>query len=89
MIKWCHNAKTGEIFSYKEEGELTDFPRGTFLAYGDYLTTGFKNKEEAESWAKEHGCCFKCKSSCKPNEEGKCPFCGGNIEFYKTKGEKK
>ncbi len=51
MIKWCHNAKTGEIFSYNVEGELTDFPRGTLLAYGDYLTTGFESREAAELWA--------------------------------------
>jgi len=50
MIKWCHNAKTGEIFSYNQEGELTDFPRGDFLAYGDYLTTQFTTKEEAIQW---------------------------------------
>lgn len=48
MTKWCYNAKTGEIFSYNVEGNLTDFPRGTLLAYGDYLTTGIESREEAE-----------------------------------------
>ncbi|MDY7037851.1 MAG: hypothetical protein SV375_17025 [Thermodesulfobacteriota bacterium] len=52
-LKWCHNEKTGEIFSYTEAEGITDFPRGTFLAYGDYLTTGFKSKQEAEKWKKE------------------------------------
>lgn len=48
MKKWCYNAKTGEIFSYNVEGDLTDFPRGVLLAYGDYLTTGLDSLEEAE-----------------------------------------
>jgi len=82
MIKWCHNALTGEIFSYKVEGELTDFSRGTFLAYGDYLTTGLKTKEEAIDWAKEYGCCKKCQSSRLTNREGKCVFCGGAVSFF-------
>lgn len=43
--------KEAEIGSYKQEGSLTDFPRGTFLAY-QYkgLVTGLKSKEEAELW---------------------------------------
>lgn len=54
MTLWCHNAKTGEIFSYKQENELTDFPRGTFLAYGVYLTTDFRSKEEAQESTTPH-----------------------------------
>lgn len=79
MIKWCHNSKTGEIFDYNQEEELTDFPRGVFLAYGDYLTTGFNNKKEAEEWAKEYKPCHKCRSSRKSNEAGNCRFCGSNL----------
>jgi hypothetical protein len=82
MKKWCHNAKTGEIFSYEVSGNLTDFPRGTFLAYNDYLTTGLKTKEAAEEWAKEYGCCNKCKNARPVNENGKCIFCGEKIKFF-------
>ena len=63
MKYWCHNAKTGEIFSYIEAEGITDFPRGTFLAYGNYLTTGFKTKEKAIEYSKDHGYCEKCKDS--------------------------
>lgn len=83
-IKWCHNAKTGEIFSYTEEGSLTDFPRGTFLAYGDYLTTGIKSKKKAEDWGKKYGCCSKCKSSRPVNEKGDCIFCGQKVVFHSS-----
>ena len=40
------------IFSYIESEGITDFPRGVFLAYGDYLTTGFKTKEKAIEYSK-------------------------------------
>jgi hypothetical protein len=83
--KWCHNAKTGEIFSYEVSGGLTDFCRGTLLAYGDYLTTGFKNRAEAIKWSKKYGTCRKCKSSRSPNANGKCDFCGTKIEFVSLK----
>lgn len=63
MKKWCWNSKTGEIFNYNESGNLTDFPRGTFLAYGDYLITGFKTEEEAISYSEDHGNCYFCKGS--------------------------
>ena len=84
MIQWCYNAKTGEIFSYKQCGELTDFPRGVFLAYGDYLTTGIKDRETAEKQAQEWGCCDKCRSSCPTDETGNCRFCGSKIIFHKA-----
>ena len=80
-IKWCHNAKTGEIFDYKVDGELTDFPRGILLAYDDYLTTGIESKENAEKWGKEYGCCDKCRSSRKPDDKGNCHFCGEEVKF--------
>ena len=80
-IKWCHNAKTNEIFSYQEAEGLTDFPRGTLMAYGDYLTTGFRDKNEAEAWSTEYGCCDKCKSARKPDENGNCQFCGSTVIF--------
>ena len=85
MIFWCHNAKTGEIFSYKQESELTDFPRGTLLAYDDYLTTGFKSKEEAQEWAKVWGCCEKCRSSKTANKNGRCTVCNSKIVFRPVK----
>ncbi len=78
---WCHNSKTGEIFSYHAADEVTDFPRGTWLAYGDYLTTYLKSPEEALVWASKYGACHKCKSSRSKGEDGKCRFCGGEIEF--------
>ena len=81
MKLWYHNAMTGEIDWFTQEETLTDFPRGVLLAYGDYLTVGFKSKDEAEAWAKEWGACTKCKASRKPNEKGVCPFCGGEIQF--------
>lgn len=52
-IRWCCNGVTKEVFSYRVADELTDFPRGTFLAYGDALVTGFHSKPEAEQWLKE------------------------------------
>lgn len=78
--RWYHNAKTGEIESYHVDGDWTDFPRGTFLAYGDYLTTGFKTREAAVKWATEYGCCEKCKSS-RPVKHGRCLFCRGKVVF--------
>ena len=84
QTKWCHNAKTGEIFSYQVSEDLTDFPRGTFLAYGDYLTTGLRSKEEAMEWAKKYGVCSKCKSSCPTNGDGKCTYCGSPVQFVEA-----
>ena len=78
--KWCHNAKTGEIFSYNVEGDLTDFPRGDLMAYGDYLTTGIKSREEAEEWAKTNLPCEKCKSSRTADDDGNCRFCGSKLQ---------
>jgi hypothetical protein len=84
--QWCHNAKTGEIFSYQvSSGGLTDFPRGVWMAYGDYLTTGISSKEKAEKWAKEWGCCKECRTSRNPNGQGVCSFCGGDLEFKEIK----
>ena len=49
----CRN----EVGEYTETEGITDFNRGTFLAFKDCcLTTGFKTKEEAEKWMKEHPC---------------------------------
>lgn len=75
-IKWYHNAYTGEIDSYQVEGELTNFPRGVFLAYGDYITTGLKSKKAAEDWAKEWHVCTKCQSSRHGQVGESCNFCG-------------
>ena len=84
-VRWYHNAKTGEIDWFTQEETLTDFPRGVFLAYGDYLTIGFKSKDEAVAWANEWGDCTKCKAARKPNGQGVCPFCGGKIQFIERK----
>lgn len=51
--RWCANGLTGEVFSYEVGGNLTDFPRGDYLAYGDALTTGMKSRAEAEAWLRE------------------------------------
>ena len=59
--RWYHNAKTGEIASYQVSGELTDFPRGTWLAYQDYITTNFETQAAAKQWAVEWFACPKCK----------------------------
>ena len=83
MKKWYHNSRTGEIGSYTEAEGITDFPRGTLLAYGDYLTIGFNSLEEAKEWAAEWGACDKCRSSRKPNESGDCQFCGSPVYFAK------
>lgn len=72
---WYHNAYTGEIGSYTEAEGITDFPRGVFLAYRDYLVTGIKSKEEAEVWAHEYHACHKCKDSRKGAVGDPCPFC--------------
>ncbi len=75
MKKYCYNAKDGEIFSYVEEGEYNNFPRGTFLAYSDYLTTGLKSQEEAEKWAMEWSECTTCKSERHGKNGEICNFC--------------
>lgn len=85
MTRWCHNAKTGEIFSYNQEGDYTDFPRGDYLVYGDYLTTGFASKAGAVEYARTHGACHKCKGSTSPDTTGKCFRCGGDVEFVQAK----
>lgn len=83
-VKWCSNAKTGEIFSYIVSGDITDFPRGTFLAYGDYLTTGLKSRQSAFEWSKEWSACLKCKCSRHGKDGDKCSFCGETLKnFYK------
>lgn len=76
--EWCHNAKTGEIFSYKSCGELTDFPRGTFLAYGDYLTTGMKSRAEAVKWSREWAACLRCRAA-RPGQPGDKCSCGHKL----------
>ena len=75
-IKWYHNAKTGEIDSYEVSGNLTDFPRGVFLAYRDYLTAGMKSRREAEEWGNEHSECSKCKSDKHGKHGEACETCG-------------
>lgn len=87
MRKWYHNSKTGEIDYFQQENSLTDFPRGVFLAYGDYLTTGFNSKQEAEEWAKEWGACEKCRSVRKVNNKSECNFCGGEVIFTEASYE--
>ena len=74
--RWYQIAKTGEIDSYRVASDLTDFPRGVLLAYGDYITAGFKSRAEAEQWANEWHACTKCKASCKGNVGDACKFCG-------------
>lgn len=85
MKLWCHNAKTGEIFSYHESGELTDFPRGTWLAYRNYLTTGFKSQAEAEKWAIEWHACERCREARHGVIGDKCKFCGSKLTGKEAK----
>lgn len=58
-IRWyCipHNGMN-EVGGYKVAGDLTDFPRGTLLAYGNCcLVTGFKSKKEAEKGLTMYSC---------------------------------
>lgn len=58
-IKWyCveHNGKN-EVGSYGVSGNLTDFSRGVYLAYGDCcLVTGFETEEEAKEGLKKYPC---------------------------------
>jgi len=77
--KWCYNAKTGDIFGYTEAEGITDFPRGTFLAYGDFLTTGIGSRAAAETWANEWSACLKCKATRHGKPGELCPFCGTNL----------
>jgi hypothetical protein len=83
--EWCVNSKTGEVFSYEVDGEFTDFPRGTFIAYGDYLTTGIKNKEKAIEWANEWSACNRCKAARHGKQGEKCPHCGEPLEHHEIK----
>lgn len=73
--KWCYNGKTGEIFSYEQSDNLTDFPRGMYLAYDDYLVTDIKNFREARKIKKEWGICHKCKSTRASKKGEKCFVC--------------
>ena len=75
-IRWYHNSLTGEIDSYRESGSLTDFPRGVYLAYGDYLTTGFKTKQAAIDWSLEWSACEKCKGTSRGKPGDVCTRCG-------------
>ena len=73
MKRYAVNTYDREIVVYNISGELTDFPRGLFLAYADYLVTGLESKHEAEGF---HACphckgsvpgkvgelCFRCKT---------------------------
>lgn len=58
-IKWYIIPATSvhpepEIESYQECGNLSDFPRGTYLAYHDKgLVIGFDTRREAQSWLDE------------------------------------
>lgn len=55
--RWYCVPHTGEIGSYSMAGELNDFSRGVYLAYGQCcLTTGFRTRPEAEAWMKKHPC---------------------------------
>jgi hypothetical protein len=50
--RFYYNEKTDKIGAYTQCptcGE-TDFPRGEWLAYQDFITTGFKSFAEAEAW---------------------------------------
>ena len=50
---WYCIPHTGEVGSYRVSGDLTDFPRGVFLAYSDCcLVTGFERKEEQRDEAR-------------------------------------
>lgn len=51
---WYCNDKTREVGSYHVCGELTDFPRGEFLAYRDFIVTGFKTEGDANKWLEKH-----------------------------------
>lgn len=47
--------KEPEIGNYEVSGNLTDFPRGIYLAYANKgLVCGFKKRKEAEAW-RDHG----------------------------------
>lgn len=51
--------------------------------YEDPCQDWRENREErlSEEWAREWGCCDKCKSARKSNNEGLCTFCGDEIKF--------
>jgi hypothetical protein len=84
--KWCVNSKNGDIFAYDifdeedgyDEGE-TGFPRGTFIVYGDYLTTGIASFVEAEKWASEHSPCHTCKGTSNGKPGDSCFRCGSEL----------
>lgn len=77
--KWYHNALTGEVDSYNVDGEWTDFPRGTWLAYGDFITTGLESKEEAEQWAQDWHACKSCRQARAGKKGDTCSICGTEL----------
>lgn len=81
MKQWYLNTKTGEIDFYNISGGLTDFARGTFLVYGDYLVTGFNTKQQAEEAKNKYFPCTKCKSARPVKEEtNNCLYCGEKLK---------
>src|SRR5262245_62847353 len=77
--KWCYNAATNEVFDYEVCGDLTDFPRGTFLAYRDYLITGIPTKDDADGWAAKYTACYYCKDSVSGKAGESCKRCGNRL----------
>jgi len=72
---WCANPLTRKVFQYTQSEGITDFPRGEFLAYGDYIITGIESREEAQKWVDEYACCHKCRNSWKGHKGDPCPIC--------------
>lgn len=57
MKKWYCIPHLNEVGSYNVEGNLTDFNRGTYLAYGNCcLVTGFDSEQEAREGIKKYPC---------------------------------
>ena len=55
--KWYAIPHTGEVGSYKVAGELTDFSRGIYLAYGNCcLVTGMDSEKEAKEALTKYPC---------------------------------
>lgn len=74
---WYYNAYTGTVDSY-DEG--TGVPTDVWFRYGDYLTIGFRSRQDAQNSARATHACHRCKSSRHDALGDPCPVCQTPLE---------